>query len=148
MIPCKWVQFLVGWQNPILYLYPWNPWPQNYRFTYTCAEHYLWMTVRNIINTLTFQKWVEVHGQDTHTRANGVINWFKVKHCLLVMSYNSAWSVMIALECTNMSVMVITSQLFFFCLESFYCLLAAIFYSPVHSLPWARLSLHKDWGGR
>src|SRR5712672_4841863 len=33
------------------------------------------MTVRNI-NTLTFQKRVEVRGQDAHTRANGVINRF------------------------------------------------------------------------
>lgn len=58
------------------------------------------MTVRNI-NTLTFQKRVEVRGQDAHTRANGVINRFKVKRHLLVMRYNSARSAMIALGCTN-----------------------------------------------
>lgn len=57
-------------------------------------------TVRNI-NTLTFQKQVEVRGQDANTRANGAIDRFKVKRRLLVMKYNSARSTMIALGCTN-----------------------------------------------
>ena len=58
------------------------------------------MTVRNI-NTLTFQKQVEVRGQDANTRSNEVINRFKTKRYLLVMKYNAARTAMIALGCTN-----------------------------------------------
>ena len=56
------------------------------------AQDALWdlrMTVRNI-NSLTFQKQVKICGQDANTRANEVINQFKVKCHLLVMKYNGA----------------------------------------------------------
>jgi len=56
------------------------------------AQDALWdlrTTVRNI-NSLTFQKQVKIRGQDANTRANEVINQFKVKRHLLVMKYNGA----------------------------------------------------------
>jgi len=67
------------------------------------AQDTLWdlrMTVRNI-NTLTFQKQVEAHGQEANTRAYEAINHFRIKCHLLVMKYNAAHTAMIALGCMN-----------------------------------------------